>query len=153
MTLSKRTLAIHALLWGLVLAGIVTFVILIAGDAGAGGPDTTEAMTADLAYQTALAEAQWSGLKGDPDNYHAYRMRYRQYATTAGWTLKEGTTLDPNRDVWVVAFEGDIDLILPGVEPGDDFDYIVIAIDAVTGETLATSSRFAGQPRPFATDD
>ena len=136
----------------LVVIGIVASLFF----AFAANPDQdpTGVLTADEARARGLEEARFAGLIGEPTDVVSELTNLEDYtristlgtgqlgsdASSVGWYA--------NRQIWVIAFHGDVRMRLPGTG-GETYDNITIAIDAETGELIGTDAYPEGYVPPY----
>ena len=107
-------------------------------------------MDANEAKSMGLDEARFSGLVGDPSKVKTTFTNLGEYTRiSSGGTGELGADgaefgLAPDRQVWVVAFEGDVRLSRPGGD-GKRFDNITFALDAKTGEVISVNAYVDGK--------
>lgn len=130
----------------LVVLGIVASLIFTF----AANPNQSSLMNADEAQTKGLAEARFAGLVGDPDRVTTTLTNLADYTRVSSNETGEagsdasGVGLNPDRQVWVVALEGDVRLSLPGAS-GQTYDNITFALDAGTGEVIGVSAYVVGK--------
>ena len=99
------------------------------------GPPLTE----DEAYLKAFEYATGVGLEGTPVARYMERMTFGDYLAATGGAASDETL---GWDVWVVALAGRIEYRGFGVEHlrsgQGPFDYVAVALDAVSGEIIST---------------
>ena len=126
---------------GIVVSLVFTF---------AANPNQSGVMNANEAQTKGLAEAQFAGLVGDPDRVTTTLTNLADYTRVSSNGTGEagkdasGVGLNPDLQVWVVAFEGDVRLSLPGAG-GQTYDNITFALDAKTGEVIGVSAYVGGK--------
>lgn len=132
----------------LVVLGIVASLIFtFAANPNQGPPGLLDA---DEAKSMGLEEAKFSGLAGDPSKVKTTLTNLEDYTRiSSGGTGELGADaasvgLNPDRRVWVVAFEGDVRLSRPGGN-GKYFDNITFALDAKTGDVIAVNAYVDGK--------
>lgn len=107
-------------------------------------------MDADEAKSAGLEEAKFAGLVGDPSEVTTTFTNLGEYTRiSSGGTGELGADgaafgLEPDRKVWVVAFEGDVRLSRPGGD-GKRFDNITFALDAKTGDVISVNAYVDGK--------
>ena len=145
MTARKRL--IFGGLITLAVLGIVVFLIFTF----AANPNRSGVMNVNNQAQAkGLAEAQFAGLIGAPDRVTTTLTNLADYTrVSSNGTSEAGPDasevgLNPDLQVWVVAFEGDVRLSLPGAS-GRTYDNITFALDAKTGEVIGVSAYVGGK--------
>ena len=111
-------------------------------------------LTAEQAKTEGLVQARTAGLVGEPTSTFTKLMNLAEYIKTSSkGTGQLGSDADavglhPDRFVWVVTFQGHVQLTLPS-SGGKTFDNITLALDARTGEVIGTNAYVDGDPNPF----
>ncbi len=130
----------------LVVLGIIASLIFTF----AANPNQSSVMNANEAQTKGLSEAQFAGLVGVPARVTTTLTNLADYTRVSSNGTGEagpdasGVGLNPDRRVWVVAFEGDVMLSLPGAG-GQTYDNITFALDAKTGEVIGVSAYVGGK--------
>ena len=111
-------------------------------------------LSADEAEVRGLELARFAGLVGDPTNVVSKLTNLEDYTmVSTGGTGQLGADAgsvgwNSDRQVWVIAFRGDVRMAMPGAG-GGTFDNITIAIDASTGDLIGTDSYSEGHVLPY----
>ena len=111
-------------------------------------------LSADEAEVRGLELARFAGLVGDPTNVVSKLTNLEDYTmVSTGGTGQLGADAGSvgwyaDRQIWVIAFRGDVRMTLPGAG-GGTFDNITIAIDAETGELIGTDAYPEGYVPPY----
>lgn len=139
-------------LGALVVLGIVASLIFTIA-ANPSQPNS-DLLTSDEAKSVGLTKARSSGLSGDPSDVSTTLTTLTDYVSKASGgqaslgNKSDTVGLDGDKEVWVVAFDGNVELTLPGVG-GETFDNITIAMDAQTGEIIGVDAYPADMTVPY----
>ena len=143
-------------LWGgltaLLVIGIALSLMFILSNNTNHGQD--DLLTAEQAKEEGLVQARIAGLVGEPTSASTKLMTLEAYVQTSskgtGQLGADAATvgLHPDKPVWVVTFQGHVQLTLPS-SGGKTFDNITLALDARTGEVIGTNAYVDGDPNPF----
>ena len=131
----------------LVLGVVASLLTTLAANPNQAPPGV---LGASEAKSIGLEEAKSSGLVGDPSKVKTTLTDLGDYTrTSSGGTAELGADaaefgLTPDREVWVVAFEGDVRLSRPGGD-GKYFDNITFALDAKTGDVISVNAYVDGK--------
>jgi hypothetical protein len=104
----------------------------------------------DNALSKGLEYARRAGLVGEPTFVTIAKMDYPQYRSLVDrpGTRLSGAGSRVDRQLWVLGFRGKVVLRLPGAD-GGQYRYLLIALDAQTGDELSLSAYPPGQEPDF----
>ena len=136
----------------LMVIGIVVSLLLTFG----ANPDQDQSglLIADEAKAKGLAEAKLAGLVGDPTSEFTMLTTLEDYIATSSHESGQlgsdasAVGLHGDKEVWVVAFQGTVNMTLPG-SGGKTYDNITLALDAETGEIIGVNAYVEGQTLPY----
>ncbi len=111
-------------------------------------------LTSDQAKTRGLEEARTAGLIGEPTSVNATFTSLEDYTRVSSFGTgglgadASNVGLHPDKEVWVVAFEGAVKMTLPS-SGGKTYDNITFALDARTGEVIGVNAYVDGQTPPY----
>ncbi|MBM3956524.1 MAG: hypothetical protein FJ313_00550 [Gemmatimonadetes bacterium] len=142
--------------------GAVAAIVAVAVIAAGGGPPAARALptpTPGPAYLTevealplAVVALRENGFVGDSFPHIARRVPFRDYAAAIGqaFQAEEGhLELEPQREVWVFAFSGDLLLDLPDGQLPVHFDNLTVVMDALTGDVVRAEAFYGDFESPL----